>query len=135
MDQLESRRDAPILQADDPWRCCIRVDRELGAQLLLQRCPPGLEQRGGEGDRDKVGAALRVDGGEPCHRGRGEAGTGLVLGEVHDAGQYAAGADVGQLVLTHLVPWNDREQSLREAASAYSGSLSLATSGQVIDLG
>jgi ribonuclease BN (tRNA processing enzyme) len=39
------------------------------------------------------------------------------------------------LVLTHLVPWNDREQSLREAASAYSGSLSLATSGQVIDLG
>jgi ribonuclease BN (tRNA processing enzyme) len=51
------------------------------------------------------------------------------------AGEYAAGADVGQLVLTHLVPWNDREQSLREAASAYAGPLSLAASGQVVDIG
>jgi ribonuclease BN (tRNA processing enzyme) len=51
------------------------------------------------------------------------------------AGEYAAGADVGQLVLTHLVPWNDREQSLREAESAYAGPLSLAASGRVIDLG
>jgi hypothetical protein len=38
-------------------------------------------------------------------------------------------------VLTHLVPWNDREQSRREAAVAYGGPLSLAASGQVIDLG
>ena len=51
------------------------------------------------------------------------------------AGEYAAAGAVGQLVLTHLVPWNDRERSLREAASAYSGPLSLAASGWVIDLG
>jgi ribonuclease BN (tRNA processing enzyme) len=51
------------------------------------------------------------------------------------AGEYATGGAVGQLVLTHLVPWNDREQSLREAAAAYSGPLSLAASGRVIDLG
>lgn len=51
------------------------------------------------------------------------------------AGEYAAAGGVGHLVLTHLVPWNDREQSLREAASAYSGPLSLAASGWVIDLG
>ena len=51
------------------------------------------------------------------------------------AGEYAAAGGVGHLVLTHLVPWNDREQSLREAASAYAGPLSLAASGWVIDLG
>jgi ribonuclease BN (tRNA processing enzyme) len=51
------------------------------------------------------------------------------------AGEYATDGGVGQLVLTHLVPWNDREQSLREAASAYSGPLSLAASGWVVDLG
>jgi ribonuclease BN (tRNA processing enzyme) len=51
------------------------------------------------------------------------------------AGEYAAAGGAGHLVLTHLVPWNDREQSLREAASAYSGPLSLAASGCVIDLG
>ena len=51
------------------------------------------------------------------------------------AGEYAAAGGVGHLVLTHLVPWNDREQSLREAASAYSGPLSLAASGWVVDLG
>jgi ribonuclease BN (tRNA processing enzyme) len=51
------------------------------------------------------------------------------------AGEYAAAGAAGHLVLTHLVPWNDREQSLREAASAYAGPLSLAASGWVIDLG
>jgi ribonuclease BN (tRNA processing enzyme) len=51
------------------------------------------------------------------------------------AGEYAAAGAVGHLVLTHLVPWNDREQSLREAASAYAGPLSLAASGWVMDLG
>jgi ribonuclease BN (tRNA processing enzyme) len=60
-------------------------------------------------------------------------------GDVHltarQAGQYAARAAAGQLVLTHLVPWNDRERSRREAASAYAGPLSLAESGQVVDLG
>ena len=45
------------------------------------------------------------------------------------AAGHAARAGVGQLVLTHLVPWNDRERTLAEAAGTYRGPLSLATSG------
>ena len=48
------------------------------------------------------------------------------------AGEHAARAGVGRLVLTHLVPWNDRDRSLSEAAQAYHGPLSLATSGLVL---
>ena len=51
------------------------------------------------------------------------------------AGEHAARAGVGQLVLTHLVPWNDRERSLAEAAQTYHGPLSLATSGLVLGPG
>jgi ribonuclease BN (tRNA processing enzyme) len=39
------------------------------------------------------------------------------------------------LVLTHLVPWYDRERSLAEAAESYCGPLSAATSGLVLVLG
>jgi len=49
------------------------------------------------------------------------------------AGEHATRAGVGQLVLTHLVPWNDRERSRFEAAQAYHGPLSLATTGLVLD--
>ena len=49
------------------------------------------------------------------------------------AGEHAARAGVGRLVLTHLVPWNDRERSRSEAAQTYQGPLSLATSGLVLD--
>lgn len=45
------------------------------------------------------------------------------------AGQHAAWAGVGQLVLTHLVPWNDESRTLDEAGQAFSGPLSLAASG------
>jgi ribonuclease BN (tRNA processing enzyme) len=48
------------------------------------------------------------------------------------AAEHAARAGVGQLVLTHLVPWHDRERSLAEASGAYHGPLSLATSGLVL---
>ncbi len=48
------------------------------------------------------------------------------------AGEHATRAGVGQLVLTHLVPWNDRERTRTEAAQAYHGPLSLATSGLVL---
>jgi ribonuclease BN (tRNA processing enzyme) len=51
------------------------------------------------------------------------------------AAQHAAQAGAGHLVLTHLVPWNDRGRSRAEAAAAFGGQLSLATSGLVIDLG
>ncbi len=48
------------------------------------------------------------------------------------AAEYADRAGVGQLVLTHLVPWNDRGRSLTEASAAYHGPLSLASSGLVL---
>jgi ribonuclease BN (tRNA processing enzyme) len=51
------------------------------------------------------------------------------------AGEYATRAAVGQLVLTHLVPWYDRERSLAEAAGSYCGPLSAATSGLVLEAG
>jgi ribonuclease BN (tRNA processing enzyme) len=36
-------------------------------------------------------------------------------------------------VLTHLVPWNDRDRTLTEADGIYRGPLSLATSGLVLE--
>jgi len=51
------------------------------------------------------------------------------------AGEYAARAGAGQLVLTHLVPWYDRGRSLAEAAESYSGPLSAATTGLVLGPG
>jgi len=48
------------------------------------------------------------------------------------AAAHAARAGAGQLVLTHLVPWNDRDRTLAEAAAAFGGPLSLATSGLVL---
>jgi ribonuclease BN (tRNA processing enzyme) len=51
------------------------------------------------------------------------------------AAEHATRAGVGQLVLTHLVPWNDRERSLAEASRVYRGPLALATSGLVLGPG
>jgi ribonuclease BN (tRNA processing enzyme) len=48
------------------------------------------------------------------------------------AAAHASRAGVGQLVLTHLVPWNDQERTLAEAAGSYQGPLSLAASGLVL---
>ena len=51
------------------------------------------------------------------------------------AGEHAARAGAGQLVLTHLVTWNDRERTRAEAAAAFGGQLSLAAAGQVLAVG
>jgi ribonuclease BN (tRNA processing enzyme) len=51
------------------------------------------------------------------------------------AGEHATRAGAGQLVLTHLVPWYERERSLAEAAGSYCGPLSAATSGLVLGPG
>jgi ribonuclease BN (tRNA processing enzyme) len=51
------------------------------------------------------------------------------------AAEHAARAGAGQLVLTHLVPWNDRDRTLAEASGVYRGPLSLATSGLVLGPG
>jgi ribonuclease BN (tRNA processing enzyme) len=51
------------------------------------------------------------------------------------AAEHAARAGVGQLVLTHLVPWNDQDCTLAEASAIYGGPLSLARSGLVLSPG
>ena len=52
------------------------------------------------------------------------------------AAQHAARAGAGRLMLTHLVPWNDPARTLEEACgSSLAGPISLAASGQAIDLG
>jgi ribonuclease BN (tRNA processing enzyme) len=50
------------------------------------------------------------------------------------AGEHAARAGAGHLVLTHLVPWNDKQRSFDEASDAFGGKISLAASGQAFDL-
>jgi ribonuclease BN (tRNA processing enzyme) len=45
------------------------------------------------------------------------------------AAEHAARAGVGELVLTHLVPWNDPQLSLEQASQAFGGPLRLAASG------
>jgi ribonuclease BN (tRNA processing enzyme) len=45
------------------------------------------------------------------------------------AAEHAARAGAGELVLTHLVAWNDPATSLEQASTAFSGPLRLARSG------
>ena len=51
-----------------------------------------------------------------------------------EAGQHATAADVGRLVLTHLVSWNDLQQTEAEARGAFDGRLDLAAPGMVVTL-
>jgi ribonuclease BN (tRNA processing enzyme) len=46
------------------------------------------------------------------------------------AAEHAGRAGVGELVLTHLVPWNDRAATLEQAAPAFDGTLTLASSAR-----
>lgn len=48
------------------------------------------------------------------------------------AAEHASRAGAGQLVLTHLVPWNDREASLEEAVGHFGGPLAAAAPGMRI---
>lgn len=50
------------------------------------------------------------------------------------AAEHAARAGVGELVLTHLVAWNDAAVSYEQAAPAFPGPLSLAETGRVLEL-
>jgi ribonuclease BN (tRNA processing enzyme) len=50
------------------------------------------------------------------------------------AGEHAARAGAGRLVLTHLVPWNDPALSLEEAVHAFSGPVTLASTGGVFEV-
>ncbi len=45
------------------------------------------------------------------------------------AGEHAARAGAGELVLTHLVPWNDPAVCLEQASETFAGPLRLASTG------
>ncbi|WP_018639715.1 MBL fold metallo-hydrolase [Parafrankia elaeagni] len=51
-----------------------------------------------------------------------------------DAGEHATRADVGRLVLTHLVPWGNVERTHGEARDAFDGDLSLASTGAIYEV-
>jgi ribonuclease BN (tRNA processing enzyme) len=51
------------------------------------------------------------------------------------AGEHAARAGAGELILTHLVPWNSTQEVIAQAASAYQGGISLARPGAVVKTG
>ncbi len=51
-----------------------------------------------------------------------------------EAAEHAARAGARHLVLTHLVPWNDPAASREEAAAAYDGKLTVASTGLAFDL-
>ncbi len=51
-----------------------------------------------------------------------------------EAGEVAARAGVGHVVLTHVPPWNSTEVALAEAARAFRGTTSLATPGLTLEV-
>ena len=51
-----------------------------------------------------------------------------------EAADHAKRADVERLVLTHLVPWGDRDRTLAEATEVFTGDLSVANAGAVFDV-
>lgn len=52
-----------------------------------------------------------------------------------EAAEHAGRADVGHLVLTHLVAWNRVEDTVAQATDAFDGPLTVARTGLVVDLG
>lgn len=59
-------------------------------------------------------------------------------GELHltggQAGEAAAKAGVGTLVLTHIPPWHDKQEALAEARLEYDGPIELAATGATYDV-
>lgn len=51
-----------------------------------------------------------------------------------EAGEVAASAGVGRLVLTHVLPWSDREGVLKDAEGAFTGPVALAAPDEVYAL-
>jgi len=51
-----------------------------------------------------------------------------------EAGQMATAAGARRLVITHVPPWHDADEMLREAAQSYDGPLELAVPGQTYEV-
>lgn len=50
------------------------------------------------------------------------------------AGEHAARAGAGRLLLTHLTAWSDADRTLEEASAAYSGEAVVVASGESFDI-
>jgi ribonuclease BN (tRNA processing enzyme) len=51
-----------------------------------------------------------------------------------DAASVARDAGVGRLVLTHIPPWYDKQDAVREAETVFDGPILLAAEGATYDL-
>lgn len=51
-----------------------------------------------------------------------------------EAGQIAARAGVGKLLLTHIPPWTSREDVISEAKAEFDGPVHAVVCGEVIDV-
>jgi ribonuclease BN (tRNA processing enzyme) len=51
-----------------------------------------------------------------------------------EAGEHAAAAEAGSLVVTHVPPWGDIERAQAEAAQTFDGPVTAARSGLVVDV-
>ena len=51
-----------------------------------------------------------------------------------EAAEHAARADVGKLLLTHLVPWGDAKRTLGDAQQVFDGDVEVAKTGAVFEI-
>ena len=51
-----------------------------------------------------------------------------------EAGEHAAKAQVGRLLLTHLTPWGSRERTLEEAEGVFPGDFDVVNDGQTYEI-
>lgn len=126
--------------------------REIGPfQVTLARMNHPVPTHGFRFDYQGRSVAYSADTGESPALVQLAAGADLLLCEAsfvtepdlpkdlhltaRQATEHAARAEVGQLVLTHLVPWTDRGQTAAEAAGGpYTGDISLAAPGRTFAL-
>jgi ribonuclease BN (tRNA processing enzyme) len=96
-------------------------------------------------DHDGCSLTYSGDTGESDALVRLAAGTDLLLCEAsflegrdtvpdlhltgRQAGEHAARADVGRLVITHIPPWTDRDRTLADGKAAFAGPTELAAPG------
>jgi len=95
-----------LVYTGDTGPCADLVDLAAGADLLLS------EASFRQGDDNPPG--LHMTG--------------------HQAGEHAAAAEVGRLVLTHIPPWGSGESAVKEAEGVYGGPVDLACSGAVYEI-
>lgn len=124
-------------QAIGPFRVdAVRVNHPVEAYAL--RVAVGDHAIAYSGDTGECPALIDVSRGADIALFEASCLDSQPAPDVHltarQAAEHAHAAGAGMLVLTHLVPWNDASETLREARPAFGGDIMLAASGLVIDL-